>query len=364
MKKRGLSDVVTTVLIILLVLAAVVIMWAFIRPFVVSSTERISASEFTTSLSISSVEIIDAVKMRVRVERGAGEGEISSLKIVLSDSVQSKVYDFENVNLEELESESFDIALEFMPDEVKVFPVILTESGKEITASVGTTAVSSSFEEGDGESMIAYYKLDGNFLDSSGKNNDGTMMGTVGFSGGQRGQAASFDGAPANYIHVPGSMGMDGLTEFTIAVWAKSDEVPFIGNRGIFGRGLSSTRRPWILGSNNPAYPEEVIICIDTTTGPNCDGFLRTGDLVQGEWAHIVYTWGYDEVLSNVRVKVYLDGVKVATEDVTTGTVLDSAGSGRIGNNNGIGSWLGELDELRIYNRALTAEEVALIYNA
>ena len=58
MKKRGLSDVVTTVLLILLVLAAVIIVWAFARVFILDNSAKIDTGVFNVGFSIPSKNVV------------------------------------------------------------------------------------------------------------------------------------------------------------------------------------------------------------------------------------------------------------------------------------------------------------------
>ena len=67
MKKRGMSEVVTTVLIILIVIAAVAIIWAAIRPAIQSAGEQVTADCFTTSF-----EVVSCTGNIVTVKRNAG----------------------------------------------------------------------------------------------------------------------------------------------------------------------------------------------------------------------------------------------------------------------------------------------------
>jgi hypothetical protein len=57
-------------------------------------------------------------------------------------------------------------------------------------------------------------------------------------------------------------------------------------------------------------------------------------------------------------LRLYVDGTQVATRAVTGG-LLNSAGALRIGGNNVWGEWFkGLIDEVRVYERALTAAEI------
>jgi hypothetical protein len=80
MKKRGLSQVVTTVLIILIVLAAIVLIWAAVRPTIQSASEQISADCITVELEAVSCsgDVLD-------VKRSSGAGDLTGVIFVFSD---------------------------------------------------------------------------------------------------------------------------------------------------------------------------------------------------------------------------------------------------------------------------------------
>ena len=83
-------------------------------------------------------------------------------------------------------------------------------------------------------------------------------------------------------------------------------------------------------------------------------GVAATPALPLNAWSHVTVT--YDAT----TLRVYVGGAQVATRAVT-GALQNGSGPLRIGGN---GVWAGEffsgrLDEVRVYNRALTAAEVA-----
>ena len=72
-----------------------------------------------------------------------------------------------------------------------------------------------------------------------------------------------------------------------------------------------------------------------------------------GQWSYLTGT--YDGSV----LRLYVDGVLKATKN-TVGTVTASTGALRIGGNSVWGEWFnGVLDEIRIYNRALSPTEIA-----
>ena len=69
--------------------------------------------------------------------------------------------------------------------------------------------------------LIAYYPLDGDFLDASGNSNDGTMFGGVSYAGDSSaaiggGQSAVFDGVAGTYGAVNTGLAASGNTNFTV----------------------------------------------------------------------------------------------------------------------------------------------------
>ena len=83
-----------------------------------------------------------------------------------------------------------------------------------------------------------------------------------------------------------------------------------------------------------------------------------TGALTSGDWAHIV------GVYDGANAIVYANGVKI-TETARTPLTITNALSKKIGRDEtGVRYYNDQLAQPRIYNRALTAEEVQRNYNA
>jgi hypothetical protein len=135
--KKGLSDVVTTVLIILLALAAVVILWSFIKVFL-GKTEDIDSSYFTTVFSIEKVNHDEEGKtIGFSLQRESGKGQVSGYLIELSDSEgNSYVYSAkENDSILELESDLLTINYTHFGlsnlEEINIYPIFVTDDGNE-----------------------------------------------------------------------------------------------------------------------------------------------------------------------------------------------------------------------------------------
>ncbi|BBO17991.1 conserved hypothetical protein [Candidatus Brocadia pituitae] len=95
-------------------------------------------------------------------------------------------------------------------------------------------------------------------------------------------------------------------------------------------------------------------------TGTVWRGIITTGVNVRdGVWHHIVGQ------KSSTALQIYVDGVSRASTP-TTGTIAYTLGTGlsvgRHGNGETIYDFVGAIDDVRIYNRALSAQEVSNLY--
>ncbi len=84
--KRGISDVVTTVLIILLALAAVVILWTFLRGEIQKGSEDIAGASECLGLELNAKSCVfdkSDAKATVSVEYAAGNAELIEIRALL-----------------------------------------------------------------------------------------------------------------------------------------------------------------------------------------------------------------------------------------------------------------------------------------
>lgn len=149
MNKKGLSDVISTILIILLTIVAISIVWIYISGIISNSTDD---SSFVFSRV--QMKIFDVKKggefVNVSVERLVGEGEVSKLRFFLYDEFNSGYID-EDTNIGVLERELFSLNVSEISNtdvnvsdlkEIKIAPVIKAGSNKE---SVGSALDSYTF---------------------------------------------------------------------------------------------------------------------------------------------------------------------------------------------------------------------------
>jgi hypothetical protein len=212
-------------------------------------------------------------------------------------------------------------------------------------------------------SLVAFYPFSGNPLDSSGNNNHGTIQGNVTLTTDRRGRANmayAFDGNTASFINVPMSNSLRIKNEITIAAWILMDGGYYnprvISNEATgFDRYMMS-----VSGTANTKRTLEASIAGQSQGSGFCCGGSNGIEVPALSWHFIVFT-----VESSGLAKLYLDGV---LQKSAQGTLLSNPNYGpnlNIGRNShpAFDAWGGKLDDIRIYNRALTQAQIQYLLN-
>jgi hypothetical protein len=209
--------------------------------------------------------------------------------------------------------------------------------------------------------LVAYYPFNGNANDASGNGNNGTVVNATFQTNGPNGEVAlRFAGNTSSYAVVPESASLEPSNSLSIAMWCNG--VP--GQACGFGWGT-------ILRKSAACGPGYLIRGCNGGTGfeidgPNvCTGGLQISAAFQTftatSWQHIVGTYSAaDGVL-----KTYENGVLISQTPLTT--QLSHSGNLYIGGANvggDDGGFNGLINEVRIYNRALSASDVQQLYQA
>ncbi|MDG2215032.1 MAG: hypothetical protein P8M70_14460, partial [Verrucomicrobiota bacterium] len=203
------------------------------------------------------------------------------------------------------------------------------------------------------EGMVAYYPFNGNAKDESGNGNDGDVKGAdlIPDRHGKKNSAYEFDGQSSN-IQIERTDSIKKLEntekEFSFSLWVnlKEDfrsEYSLIRHDGEFN----------LYATPSGVVAEEFL--------ENQNVFVRTRTLVPitlRAWVSVCCVFGID------GVEIYIDGVKQKT--LSTQHLFPEV---RFNNPLTIGKSLrhhgpahGAIDDIRIYNRALSPEEVKALY--
>jgi len=211
--------------------------------------------------------------------------------------------------------------------------------------------------------LVGWWAGEGNASDSTGAH-DGVIEGRVTFAPGEVGQAFVFNGTDAD-VHIPASatLNVGAGSGMSVEAWIKPAEVtaqhPLVEwNDGSFGAELWLGVIPPLGTGPGCLYGS----FIDASRQPNA--ISSAGERVAPNvWQHVAMT--YDKT-TGIAV-LYLNGAVVQQETLGVVTPLTTgylwlglrpydAGAGL--------RYAGEMDEVSVYNRALSAAEIQAIYAA
>jgi hypothetical protein len=207
--------------------------------------------------------------------------------------------------------------------------------------------------------LVAYYPFDETSgttsVDASGNGHTATMLGAT-FSSGLLGNAATMNGTN-QYVSLPTGI-VSGLTSFSIATWVRLTTSPPYTFPFDFGTGTTAYM---FLTPNSTAGTLRFGI---TTSGNANEQVINALALATGNWQHVCITLTFGA--SNSTSVLYVNGGQVGQNAATTLTP-NSLG-------NTTQNWIGrsefpadpylngQIDNFRIYSRALSALEVQQLF--
>lgn len=194
--------------------------------------------------------------------------------------------------------------------------------------------------------LVAHYALENDATDSSGNGHDGTVVGAPVYVAGPvgLGMGLEFDGAGGQYVDL-GTLDPSLMTgRLSVSLWAKWNGLT------TFWQGLIGKRDSW--ARDNMMWQIEA----NQTTGVL--NFQREGAgigaeaLPQGEWAHVAATF------DGTTAKLYVNGEVKGQGTFSFGS--DPTAAMQFGSSNAGGGnpFNGALDEVRLYDIALSDAEI------
>jgi hypothetical protein len=225
--------------------------------------------------------------------------------------------------------------------------------------------------------LVSWWPGEGSALDIIGGNN-GTLRNGATFAPGMVGQAFSFDGVD-DYVSVADHPSLRVVGAMSIEFWALFDSVP---RTGIFEDGMflfEKSRFAGGVGDDYIVYWRSDLGGLQIDFGDACDGAYHLGYFVSlptlqaGEFHHYALT-AIDGGAAGPEFHVFLDGVEqqgtasINPPDFGCGWFSGPTGELRIGMRSlpdvAPQPFNGLIDEVSIYNRALSASEIESIFNA
>lgn len=204
--------------------------------------------------------------------------------------------------------------------------------------------------------IVAHWKFDetsGTIAqDSSVNNNDGTLVNGPTWTTGKIGNALSFDGVN-DYVSIADSDSLDLSGQFTLSLWYKPRSN--IGVQSIFGKNngnIYSENSYGLMQSSSWLYFK-----VDDINNGNLAP--NWGPLSNGEWYHLA------GVFDGSSATVYVDGQSKASKTNSSfGSVRITSQPVYIGSLLSSWSLNGTIDDVRVYNYALSASEILGIFNS
>jgi len=98
--KRGLSEVIITVLIILISIAAIFLVWQFLKPTLKEEAGSINLDKVKVDLEINRNSLIASSvndSFKINVIRNAGEGDLTKIKVRVENETNAAVYEFDGI---------------------------------------------------------------------------------------------------------------------------------------------------------------------------------------------------------------------------------------------------------------------------
>jgi|GEM_PF-788793 len=275
-------------------------------------------------------------------------------------------------------------------DEPKIYPYARTAAQIKTDYNAGLAGVSSpkgvsvamggQSDKWLSDGLVGYWKMDENTAntcsggvndscDSSGNGNDGAWNGNASSTAGMFGNGTAFDGT-GDYVNLAaGANALDITGDISISLWFYPDNLDsilidnrynFSGNE--YGYHLQTKADGTVLWSSHDGATNANATCVAHSTGT----------ITADQWNHILVTKAGD----STTVKFYVNGQPAGTDTVAaTGIAYSGSYTTRyIGTSSatypysgtyefGSKQYLdGSLDEVRIYNRALSSREVRQLY--
>jgi hypothetical protein len=204
--------------------------------------------------------------------------------------------------------------------------------------------------------LVAFYPFDSDYQDNSGGGNHGTLKGSIPFVSAAVGNGAKFDGK--SWLEVNDSVSLDLYDAYTFSAWIYKENAGAGGWSVILEKADSSAmdnRSPYGFAHTQDSYSPTVHFAYNNKL-TTISSDTRTNFK---EWNLTTVTW------DGTNVRFYINGVLKATKSwnntLPNSTSKLSIGRGPIGSTE---YFVGIIDELRIYNRAISQEEITSLYGA
>jgi len=210
-----------------------------------------------------------------------------------------------------------------------------------------------SFDEGSGD--VAG--------DGSGNGLDGVISGAAWVSPGSNGEGSclDFDGQGPNMVDL-GNVDVTSGDGLTIALWCKADNLDTPGNDPrLFSKAIGGANEDhWFMISSSRIDDVKVFRFRLKTDGATSElkADTNTGQIALDVWTHVAAVW------DGATMKLYKNGMVIGSLD-KSGTLSASPDANVAIGNQPVGTdarpWDGLIDDVQLYDRGLSADEILIL---
>jgi hypothetical protein len=210
------------------------------------------------------------------------------------------------------------------------------------------------------QGLVGYWPFCGNANDESGNGNNGTVNGATLITDrfGNGGSAYSFDGV-SNKISYSNKFIFNETSDGSVSIWIKNDTIKSnIYSTLIYSRLNNSAQNRFNIYLQPLASNSKIRLTSDYREPNGVLHILNTSnELINKSWCHLLIS------RLNNKYTFYINGIPADTANdlapnlpTETGWILGNNGSNDLNFN-------GSLDDIAIWNRALTPQEITQLYN-
>ncbi len=356
MKKRGISQVVTTMILILLAIIAIGIVWYVVTNIINQNSQEIDLGKIINTVKIDEAKT-GVFTSSVKITNN-GRDRLTQVKMVFSDG-QSSIENISDVSLGQFESKKIVISLNgsMIPRSVVITPLYGNKDGAVANSDFD---VDYSIDKSNG--LVAYYPFEKDVNDYSGYGNNGTLknMSKIG-SDGIRANILSLSNQTQDYAQIPDSDLLDFKEgSFSYVIWVKTSSTNDV--EIVFEKNDAQTVPNYnnsMLWVNTAGYAGYVARC---QAGPTA--IYSTVKVNDAHWHQIVVTRNN----TNKIRAIYVDGsLNSQTSDVSTchdySTVEPLFLGLRAYENPRYQLFFnGSMDDFSVFNRSLSSEQIQHLY--
>ena len=215
------------------------------------------------------------------------------------------------------------------------------------------------------DGLVSYWPGDGHSLDLVSGND--AIMHNVGFADGKVGKAFDFNGVNS-YLNIPNSPSTHSDNAISFIAWINTRSLAqdwqtifWKGNWPDLGDNLGGANREYALWLNQKGYLYFSSTATDQTTSGETVLLTPNGSISEGRWYQLA------AVIDSAQgyMRIYVDGIWKVERQFSTNGIRNTAGPFLVGCYPVNGTFLffnGLMDELMLFNRALSSDEIAAAY--